>query len=117
MHIPTDPTYPAFNLAQAVAISLYELRRHWLRQTPVADAPGSPAPFEDQERMFGRLQQALERIHFLYGDKADALMHAVRHLLGRAGPTAMEIDLLFGLARQIQWFADHSGPGEGPSGP
>jgi tRNA C32,U32 (ribose-2'-O)-methylase TrmJ len=43
-------------------------------------------------------------IHFLYGDKADALMHAVRHLIGRAGPSAMETKVLMGLARQIRWF-------------
>lgn len=108
MHIPTDPSYPALNLAQSVAISLYELRRHWLRQT-VPSTPAQVAPFADQERMYERLRQALERIHFLYGEKADALMHAVRHLLGRAGLTPMEVDLLFGLARQIQWFADQTG--------
>jgi tRNA/rRNA methyltransferase len=126
MHIPTDPTYPALNLAQAVAISLYELRRHFARRTScqlvrLEGQAGSlsygpkPAPFADQERMFERLRQALERIHFLYGDKADALMHAVRHLIGRAGPTAMEVDLLFGLARQLQWFADHMGQREPPN--
>jgi tRNA/rRNA methyltransferase len=114
MHIPTDPTYPALNLAQAVAISLYELHRHRLRQTtPLTQArsasEGSIAPFADQERAFERLRQALERIHFLYGDKADVLMHALRHLIARAGPSPMEIDLLFGLARQIQWFADQAG--------
>jgi tRNA/rRNA methyltransferase len=111
IHIPTDPSYPALNLAQAVAICLYELRRAWLRRTP-APPPPAPAPFADQERMFDRLRDALERIHFLYGDKADALMHGLRHLLGRAGPTPMEVEMLFGLARQIRWFADRQGPGE-----
>ena len=57
--------------------------------------------------MFAQLRDALERIHFLYGDKADALMHALRHLIGRAGPTAAEVEMLFGLARQIRWFAEH----------
>ena len=31
IHIPADPTYPALNLAQAVVVCLYELRRAWLR--------------------------------------------------------------------------------------
>ena len=31
IHIPADPTYPVLNLAQAVAICLYELRRAFLR--------------------------------------------------------------------------------------
>ncbi len=112
IHIPTDPTYPALNLAQAVAICLYELRRAWLSRTP-APPPPAPAPFADQERMFDRLRDALERIHFLYGDKADSLMHGIRHLLGRAGPTPMEVELLLGLARQIRWFAERRDrPGE-----
>src|SRR5579871_690216 len=29
IHIPADPTYPALNLAQAVAVCVYELRRAW----------------------------------------------------------------------------------------
>ncbi len=113
IHVPTDPSYPALNLAQAVAICLYELRHVWLRRTP-APPPAAPAPFAEQERMFERLRDALERIHFLYGDKADALMHGLRHLLGRAGPTPMEVDLLLGLARQIRWFADRHAPAPPP---
>jgi tRNA/rRNA methyltransferase len=104
IHIPADPEYPALNLAQSVAVCLYELRRQWLRAAaPSAAEP--VAPFAEQERMYAHLRRGLEAIHFLYGDKADALMHAVRHLLGRAGPTAMEVKLLHGLARQMEWVA------------
>ena len=104
IHIPADATYPALNLAQAVAICVYELRRACLRQgqEPTASAP---APFAEQEKMFENLRQALEEIHFLYGPKADPLMHALRQLIGRAQPTEMEVGILFGLARQIRWFA------------
>jgi tRNA/rRNA methyltransferase len=63
---------------------------------------------ESQEQMFQNLQTALEEIHFLYGDKADALMHALRHLLGKARLTDMEVKVLLGLARQIRWYvANH----------
>jgi tRNA/rRNA methyltransferase len=106
LHIPTDETYPALNLAQTVAICTYELRKAWMQRADKKMIPELPAPFADQERMFRSLQTALEEIHFLYGEKAGPLMHALRHLIGRAGPTAMEVDLLFGLARQIRWFAD-----------
>ena len=103
IHLPTDPQYPALNLAQAAAITLYELRCTWLRQTPTASA-NTPAPFEMQEQMFARLREGLEAIHFLYGDKADALMHGIRHLLGRAGLTEMEVKLVMGVARQMRWI-------------
>lgn len=107
LNIPTDPDCPALNLAQAVAICLYELRKAW------HDADGSAqddaaAPFAAQERMFAQLQGALEGIHFLYGPKGDSLMHALRHLIGRARPTAMEVDILLGLARQLRWFSQHA---------
>jgi hypothetical protein len=45
-------------------------------------------------------------------------MHALRQLIGRAGPTATELGLLFGLARQIRWFArQRAGPGDAGAGP
>jgi tRNA/rRNA methyltransferase len=108
IHVPTDPQYPVLNLAQAVAICTYELRRCWLRYShaPTLLPPMElPAPFADQERAFEHLRQALEDVHFLWNEKADSLMHALRHLIGRAGITPMEVDLLHGLARQFRWFA------------
>ena len=109
IHIPTDAAHPALNLAQAVAICLYELRRAWLTQSQPPAAPAEAADFATQEHMFMRLRVALEEIHFLYGPKADALMHALRHLLARAQPIAMEVKLLLGLARQIRWYVAHGG--------
>lgn len=114
IHVPTADDYPALNLAQAVAICLYELRRASLGDAKPATAI---APMADQERMFDHLRAALEEIHFLYGANADALMHGLRHLLGRAQPTVPEVDLLHGLARQIRWYAargTHSGQGDEP---
>ena len=107
IHIPTDETYPALNLAQAVAITLYELRSHLMHWNHAPQLP-AVASFAEQERMFTALRDGLERIHFLFGDRADALMHAVRHLLGRAGLSVMEVKMLHGLARQLRWIADQA---------
>jgi tRNA/rRNA methyltransferase len=111
IHVPTDPHYPVLNLAQAVAICAYELRRHWLRQTSaptLLPSVEAPAPFAEQERAFEHLRQALEDVHFLWNEKADSLMHALRHLLCRASPKPTEVDMLHGLARQLRWFARRS---------
>ncbi len=105
LHIPTDDAYAALNLAQAVAICVYELRRAWLATSGTPPEQVAPAPFADLEQMLGQLQQALEDIHFLYEPKGATLLHALRHLLGRARPTPMEVNVLRGLARQIRWFA------------
>jgi tRNA/rRNA methyltransferase len=106
--IPTAPDHPTLNLAQAAAICFYELRRAWEQaepETPKYAAADAGA----QERAYRELQTALEEIHFLYGPKAEGLMHAVRHLLGRARPSCMEVKLLHGLARQIRWYVANRG--------
>lgn len=108
IRILTDSRCPSLNLSHAVAICLYELRRLWLTSGGVAVRPTQKiAPFADQERMFESLRDALERVHFLWGPKTDLLMHAVRHLITRARPSPNEVRILFGLARQLRWVADH----------
>jgi tRNA/rRNA methyltransferase len=108
IHIPTDSEYPALNLAQSVVICLYELRRQLLMKSMIRASEESAAPYAEQEQMFTHLRTALTRIHFLYGEKAEPLMHAVRRLIGKAGPNSMEIKLLHGLARQMEWIADQT---------
>jgi tRNA/rRNA methyltransferase len=119
IHIPTDPSYPALNLAHAVAICLYELRKEWNRRADQQTAPPESFPVAtviEQERLFAHLRTALEEIHFLYGPKADSLMHALRHLLGKARLSTMEVEVLHGLARQIRWYVEHQrGEGSGNS--
>lgn len=110
VNVPVDPQFGSLNLAQAVAICCYELRRAWSKA--VNDARGKPevpervvAAFADQDRMFGHLRDALTAVGYLYGDKADALMHSLRQLIGRAQPSPGEVKILHGLARQLLWAA------------
>jgi tRNA C32,U32 (ribose-2'-O)-methylase TrmJ len=45
IHVPAYPSYPALNLAQAVAICVYELRCAWLeRQVPATVQFRRPSP-------------------------------------------------------------------------
>ena len=112
--IPTDPGYPALNLAQSAAICLYELRMACLANDLSPLGP-QPADLELQERMFVALESAFVDIHYLYGPRSAGLMHGIRQLIGRAGPTDMEVKLLLGLARQIRWFASRrTGQGDPP---
>lgn len=110
VQIPAAPDYPALNLAQAAAICLYELHTACVApHHPVTADWREAAEFQEHDRMFRSLQDALERIHFLYGDKATALMHALRQMLLRARPTHTEVQILLGLARQIRWYVDSLG--------
>jgi tRNA/rRNA methyltransferase len=107
IRIPTDHRCPSLNLSHAVAVCLYELRRLWTQHADAVRPSQKVAAFADQERMFESLRDALERIHFLWGPKTDSLMHAVRHLIVRAKPSPNEVRILFGLARQLRWVAEH----------
>ena len=118
VHIPVDAEYGSLNLAQAVAICCYELRKAWSKSAN--DARGTPevpvrgvAPFAEQERMFEHLRDALTAVGYLFGDKADSLMHGLRHLIGRAQPTHQEVKILHGLARQLLWAAGQMKKEEG----
>jgi tRNA/rRNA methyltransferase len=107
VHIPVDPAAPALNLAQAVAICCHEL--YGLAKESGENGTGPAiAPFADQERMFDHLKDAFEAVGYLHGTKADPLMHAVRHLIGRAMPTPQEVKLLHGLARQMLWMSEQA---------
>lgn len=101
MTIPTNPEYPSLNLAQAVAITLYEISR----REPSSFGSEEIATHEEVERALQHLRQGLEAIHFIYGPKGEMLMHAVRHLIRRSQPSVRETKLLHGLARQLLWKA------------
>jgi tRNA/rRNA methyltransferase len=103
IHIPTHSRYPALNLAQAVAVCLYQLHETWRTRTP---EPATPvANHEELERAWQALEQGLHAIGYLRGSRGPALLHALRHLLSRARPSPMEARLLLGLGRQMQWRA------------
>lgn len=100
--IPADPEYPSFNLSHAVAIALYEIARQSL--VPSSGPPESlPASDDHRERMLVHLRKALEDVHFLWDEKADLLFHGIRQIIVRARPTANDIQILHGLARQLEW--------------
>jgi tRNA/rRNA methyltransferase len=101
--IPTAAEYASINLAQAVMVVAYELRRD------VVPDPEAGEPFAaagDVEAMFSRLEQALIAIGFIPNDNSDHIMFALRILLGRGGVRPRELDILNGLAHQIRWFGD-----------
>jgi tRNA/rRNA methyltransferase len=104
LSIPAADDFPALNLSHAVAICLYELRNAWSAGES-NDHPRVPATHDEREQMFGHLREALEEIHFLYNEKSDLLMHAIRQLINRAEPDELEVRLLHGIAKQMQWVA------------
>ena len=107
LHLPTDPAYSSLNLSLSVGLCLYELRNHFARLSDAPIVMRRPiAPYVDLDRAFVHLEDSLTAMQFLYGQNAKLLMHAVRHLIGRAQPTPQEVKMLHGLARQLDYIAD-----------
>jgi tRNA/rRNA methyltransferase len=101
--IPTAAEYASLNLAQAVMVVAYELRRD-----AAADLQAGQqfAAAGEVETMLARLEQALIAIGFIPDDNPDHIMFAFRALLGRSGVRPRELDILNGLAHQINWFGE-----------
>jgi tRNA/rRNA methyltransferase len=105
IHVPVDPEFSSLNLAQAVAICCYELWKARSAAASESNPADTHAPkvatHAEQEQMFEHLREAFTATGYLFGSRADSLMHAVRKFLGRANPTPQEVKLMHGLARQL----------------
>ncbi|MBM4255725.1 MAG: RNA methyltransferase [Deltaproteobacteria bacterium] len=104
MTIPTDTAYPSLNVAQAVLLCCYEV--FLATQEEEATAPSRPlAVAEQQELMYEKLKHALLQIGFLHKDNPEHIMFAFRRMFGRAGLEERDVNILLGMARQIEWYA------------
>jgi tRNA/rRNA methyltransferase len=117
IHIPTTDDCPSINLSHAVAMCLYEMSQ--LVNESISRIAHQPASHAELDRLIGHLRQAFEAINYIYGDKADQLMHGFRHIISRAQPSSQEVRLLHGLARQTLYISGkyRSESGEPPGDP
>lgn len=106
--INTDPAYASLNLAQAVLLCCYELRRA-SGASPAEPDRRPPAPAKEVDRMLAHLQRALLKIGFLLPDNPGHIMLAIRQLFGRTTLDEREVRIFLGLARQIEWYARTQG--------
>jgi TrmH family RNA methyltransferase len=107
VHVPTDPAQPSLNLAQAVLLLAYELRLASLAAAPERprDEPTARATAGDVEAALDDLRRGLLGIGYLSPANPEAILAELRALIMRAGPTAREVVLLRGMARQVAWAA------------
>lgn len=113
--IPANPEYPVLNVASAIQVVCYELRRHWLARqggVPGEDGPGMqvdrvrwdkpPATSDEMERFFGHLEQALLDLRFFVVDDPRQLLTRLRRLYLRARPDEVELRILRGVLAATQ---------------
>jgi tRNA/rRNA methyltransferase len=108
VYLPSDAAYPSYNLAQAVLLVAWELRRAERGGRPFAEVP-IPAGHEEREALYAHLRHALTAIGFLNRDGAEVVMRRLRRLIGRSGASSEELTLLRGMARQMLWAAGRAG--------
>ena len=101
--IPTDPECPSLNVAQAVLLCSYEI--FLAAQGDSVPSSQPLAMTERQELLYEKLKRALLAVGFLHRDNPEHIMFALRRLLGRAGLEERDVQILLGLARQIEWYA------------
>lgn len=99
--IPTSARLPSMNLAQAVALCLYEINK--IKGELACDQHGRKqlAANASLERMYQHMQDSLTRVGFLNPQNPDHIMRAFRRILGRSGLNEREVRILRGLCSQI----------------
>ena len=106
VYLPADEAYTSFNVAQAVLLVAWELRRAGIGPAAAQDPPATD---EEREAFYRHYEQALRAIGFITDQTAPSIMRRLRRVYGRAGVTEEELATLRGMARQILWAADKAG--------
>ncbi|WP_372014570.1 RNA methyltransferase [Pseudoxanthomonas sp. 10H] len=109
VHIPSDPAFSSLNLAAAVQVLAYEVRRALLAAAPVdvsGPRPDDQAATHDQvEGFFSQLAETLEAIDFHKGRTPDSAMRKLRRLFLRTDLSVNEVRLLRGVLADAQRMA------------
>ncbi|MCS6826846.1 MAG: TrmJ/YjtD family RNA methyltransferase [Caldilinea sp.] len=112
--MPTNPAYPALNLAQSALLFLYELRM--AAGCGEKAFPSEPrATQAELERLFSLSEEALHAIDFFKYNPA-AVMRTLRQIAYRAALRPDEVALLLAIARQILRAASRRGASSSAEG-
>lgn len=105
--VPTNPDYGSLNLAQAVQIMAWELRKAALPDAPRVAAKTAlpayaPPTAEEMERFYEHLERTLLGTGFLDPDNPRLLLRRLRMLFNRAQPDRNELNILRGILTSVE---------------
>jgi TrmH family RNA methyltransferase len=105
--IPANPEYCSLNLAQAVQLFAWELRKAALPDVPTVAAKRvrpqyAPPSAEEMEHYFEHLQRVLLETGFLDPANPRVLMRRLRQFYGRSMPDRNELNMLRGILSSFQ---------------
>ena len=103
VNIPTQE-FSSLNLAQAVMVICYELRRD---RTP-KNKPFVPrlANRHELDGMYAQLKDVLVKISYIQPDNPDYFMNNIRQFGTRMRLRAKEVSIIRGICRQINWYGN-----------
>jgi len=101
VNIPTAE-FSSLNLAQAVMVVCYELRRY--NQPRGKTFVPRLANRHELEGMYAQLKDILVRISYIQPDNPDYFMNNLRHFATRLKLRAKEVSIVRGICRQIDWY-------------
>lgn len=105
-HIPSNPEFSSLNLASAVQVLSYELRKADLQRQRAALAPESRtrdlANSKEMEYFYEHLQTLLTEVDFFKHGNPDKIMAKLRRLYGRVRPDRVELNMLRGILSETQ---------------
>lgn len=111
--IPSVEGFSSLNIAAAVQVLAYEVRRISLRagaqpvSAPEKTPPGElPAVHEELEHMYKHLESTMVNTGYLDPDNPRMMMPRFRRLFNRAGMNRSEVQLIRGLLASLQKAAN-----------
>ena len=107
VRIPANPGYSSLNLAHAVQVMSYEVRKAVLPEAPKVssktDHPWyAPPSAEDMELFYQHMERVLIQTGFLVPDNPRILMRRLRQLYNRAQPDRNELNILRGILTSVE---------------
>jgi len=105
--IPVTSDFPSLNLAAAVQVVVYELRKNALERDNTDKnsqelLSGDLALSEEMVRFYDHLETVLRDVGFLNPNNPRKLMRRLRRLFQRARPDRNEINILRGILTAVQ---------------
>lgn len=105
VRIPSSPSYPSLNLAQAVGICCYELSQCVQLPSSSDTTPATEdyASLDVMDGYYQQLEALLLKIGYLYPHTAASRMEKFRQLFNRAQLENAEVAMLRGILTQMEW--------------
>lgn len=95
--IPANPDYASLNLAAAVQIMAYEIRRAATDDAQAEGPAADYASFEQMEEFFGHLERSVRLSGFFHPQYPRRLMERLRRLFSRTRLEQEEVNILRGM--------------------